>query len=96
VVFEVSGERHGAVEQSDEVGRADPDERHDIAEVLRGFKIHPLDPDEVPLEVFLLIKARDSEGRDSWSYRTTKRPNREELLGALMVQVDFASQRTSG
>jgi hypothetical protein len=41
---------------------------------------------------FVLIKARDEngEGQDgAWSYRTTEAPNREELLGALIVQADL-------
>jgi hypothetical protein len=30
----------------------------------------------------------DADGDVGWSYRTTNRLNREELLGALTVQVD--------
>lgn len=40
------------------------------------------------LEAFVLIKVLDGEGDVSWCYRTTNRLNREELLGALVVQVD--------
>jgi hypothetical protein len=36
----------------------------------------------------VLIKALDSEGVPTWGYRTTNRLNREELLGALIVQTD--------
>jgi hypothetical protein len=39
------------------------------------------------VEAFLLIKTLDDEGFPSWSYRTTNRLNREELLGALSVHV---------
>ncbi len=33
------------------------------------------------------MKVLNSEGHTSWVYRTTNRLNREELLGALVVQV---------
>lgn len=36
---------------------------------------------------FLLLRGTDSRGGVAWSYRTTSAPNREELLGALRVQV---------
>jgi hypothetical protein len=64
------------------------DVRVPITEVLSGLSIHPLEPGETPLEAFVLIKCLDAEGDPSWSYRTTNRLNREELLGALTVQVD--------
>ncbi|GLH96378.1 hypothetical protein Pa4123_16520 [Phytohabitans aurantiacus] len=59
-----------------------------MAEVLRGLEIHPLDPGETAIEAFVLIKLLDAQGETSWSYRTTNRLNREELLGALIVQAD--------
>ena len=34
-----------------------------------------------------MIKCLDAEGKSNWVYRTTSAPNREELLGALRVQV---------
>jgi len=40
------------------------------------------------MEAFVLIKVLDSHGAPGWSYRTTNRLNREELLGALTVQLD--------
>ena len=33
------------------------------------------------------MKVLNSEGHSTWAYRTTNRLNREELLGALIVQV---------
>ena len=36
----------------------------------------------------MLLETLDAEGEVSWAYRTTNRLNREELLGALVVQVD--------
>lgn len=59
-----------------------------IAQVLPGLEVHPLDSGETPLEAFVLIKFLTDEGHASWAYRTTHRLNREELLGALTVQVD--------
>jgi hypothetical protein len=64
------------------------DERVPISEVLSGLTIHPLEPGETPLEAFVLIKTLDGDGDPAWAYRTTNRLNREELLGALIVQVD--------
>lgn len=66
----------------------DGDVRVPVAEVLSGLEVHPLEPGETAIEAFVLIKVLDSDGRPTWSYRTTNRLNREELLGTLMVQVD--------
>ncbi len=41
------------------------------------------------MEAFVLMKCFDEAGETTWSYRTTHRLNREELLGALMVHVDL-------
>jgi hypothetical protein len=65
------------------------DGRLPIAEVLPGMAIHPLEDGWTPLEAFVLVKSLDEHGQSSWSYRTTHRPNREELLGALIVQTDL-------
>jgi hypothetical protein len=65
------------------------DDRVPIEQVLSGLKIHPLEDGEQATEAFVLMKVRDADGGSTWSYRTTKAPNREELLGALMVQVDL-------
>lgn len=71
------------------VGAPGPDDvRVPVAEVLSGLTVYPLEPGETALEAFVLLKVLDAEGSPSWSYRTTNRLNREELLGALVVQVD--------
>jgi len=59
-----------------------------VEQVLRGLELHPLEPDETAIEAFVLIKVLDADGEVGWSYRTTNRLNREELLGALIVQTD--------
>lgn len=60
-----------------------------LADALPGMGIHPLEDGEVPISAFLLIKLLDEDGDPSWSFRTTEAPNQEELLGALMIQVDL-------
>jgi hypothetical protein len=64
------------------------EQRVPIAEVLSGLEIHPLDLGATVIEAFVLIKALDEDGSSTWAYRTTNRLNREELLGALIVQTD--------
>jgi len=59
-----------------------------IADALSGLEIHPLEPGWTPLEAFVLVKCLDEDGDPTWAYRTSHRLNREELLGALVVQVD--------
>lgn len=59
-----------------------------VTEVLTGLEVHPLDPGETAVEAFILLKFLDGDGQIRWAYRTTHRLNREELLGALTVQVD--------
>ena len=69
-------------------GVAGPDEiRVPIAEALASLEVHPLDLGETAIEAFVLLKVLDSDGNATWAYRTTNRLNREELLGALTVQV---------
>ena len=68
------------------VGR---DDRVPVSEVLSGLEVHPLPAGWTVLEGFVLVKCFDGDGEPSWSYRTTHRLNREELLGALMVHVDL-------
>ena len=66
----------------------DPEEaeaRRPVADVLAGLEVHPLETGWTALEAFVLIKCLDESGESSWSYRTTHRLNREELLGALVV-----------
>jgi len=50
---------------------------------------HPLPESWTPVEALVLIKCLDEEGEATWCYRTTARPNREELLGALVVHTDL-------
>jgi hypothetical protein len=65
-----------------------PDEqRVPVSEVLSGLEVHALEPGETAIEAFVLVKVLDADGAPTWSYRTTNRLNREELLGALTVQV---------
>lgn len=61
--------------------------RHPISDVLGGLEIHALEPGSTAIEAFVLIKTLDGDGDVGWLYRTTNRLNREELLGALTVQV---------
>ncbi len=68
------------------------DQQTPIGEVLDGLAIHPLAHGEHALEAFILIKVREADGDIGWSFRTTSAPNREELLGALTVQVDLLRQ----
>jgi hypothetical protein len=63
------------------------DVRVPIAEALSGLEVHPLEPGETAIEAFVLIKTIEAGGETGWAYRTTNRLNREELLGALVVQV---------
>jgi len=64
------------------------EERIAASEMLQGLELHPLDPGETAIEAIVLLKVLDADGDVGWSYRTTNRLNREELLGALTVQVD--------
>ncbi|TDN92569.1 hypothetical protein [Microbacterium sp. BK668] len=69
-------------------GQPDPGEtRVPIGGVLAGLEIHPLEPGDTAIEAFVLVKSLDKDGRIAWGYRTTSALNREELLGALVVQV---------
>jgi len=69
-------------------GAPSPDDvRVPVAEALSGLEVHALDPGDTAIEAFVLIKTLDADGDIGWAYRTTNRLNREELLGALVVQV---------
>jgi hypothetical protein len=63
------------------------DRRVPIADVLTGLEIFPLEPGHTAIEAFVLVKSLDADGDVTWGYHTTNRLNREELLGALVVQV---------
>jgi hypothetical protein len=60
-----------------------------ISEVLPGMGIHPFRESEIPVSAFVLVKVLDDDGSPGWGFRTTEPPNREELLGALTVQVEI-------
>ncbi len=62
------------------------DDRKPIQEVLPGMSLHPLGPSETAIEAFVLIKVRAADGEDTWSFRTSNALNRQELLGALIIQ----------
>lgn len=49
------------------------------------MKVHPLDSEEKASWAFMLIKTDTPDGH-SWSFRTTAKPNLEELLGALEIR----------
>jgi hypothetical protein len=68
---------------------ANEEQRQPVAEVLRGLTLHPLVEGESAEEAFVLIKIKDAVGDTSWAYRTTRPPNREELFGALTIQVEL-------
>jgi len=63
------------------------EQRVPIDQALTGLEVHPLEAGETAIEAFVLVKTLDAEGETTWAYRTTNRLNREELLGALTVQV---------
>lgn len=65
------------------------EERIPVDQVLPGVALHPLPEGWTPVEAFVLIKCLDDDGDSSWVYRTSARPNREELLGALVVHTDL-------
>jgi hypothetical protein len=58
-----------------------------LADALPGMGIHPFEENEIPISAFVFVKVLDRDGDPTWSFRTTEPPNREELLGVLVVQV---------
>ena len=65
-------------------------ERVPIGDALSGLTIHDLDEGETVVGAFILLKVLDAEGDVTWSFRNTESStNREELLGALSVQVEL-------
>lgn len=54
-----------------------------------GMGLHPLPTGWTPVEALVLVKCLDEEGGSAWVYRTTSPPNKEELLGALLVHTDL-------
>lgn len=69
------------------------DERQPIGQVLPDFKLHPLEPGWTPLQAFVLVKSLDEDGGTAWSFRTSEQFNLEELLGALVVQVETLKRK---
>ena len=69
------------------------DERQPIENVLPDFKLHPLEPGWTPLQAFVLVKSLDEGGSTAWSFRTSEQFNLEELLGALVVQVETLKRK---
>lgn len=65
----------------------------DLGTVLVGAKISPLDDDLRFDSAFLLIKSIDPDGVPQWGYRTTSPMNLEELLGALIIQVEIIRRK---
>ena len=76
---------HHQTDQSEGVSQS---ERLDVAEVLPGLQLRPLPDGATWAFAFLVIKLVDEEGDTAWAYSTSAAPNREELLGALVVHVD--------
>lgn len=63
------------------------EERVPVDMVMPGLQLHPLGEGEAWQWAFVLMKVKDRDGDDGWSYRTSAPPNRVELLGALRIQV---------
>ena len=55
--------------------------------------LHPLPPGSTPLQAFVLVKSLDQDGQSAWSFRTSEPMNLEELLGALVVQVNVLKRK---
>ncbi len=56
---------------------------------MAGMTLHPLPEGWTPVEALVLMKCLNEDGHSVWVYRTTAVPNREELLGALIVHTDL-------
>jgi hypothetical protein len=77
------------VRSAHSLGAVSSEERVPVEQVMTGMTLHPLPAGWTPVEALVLVKCLDERGHPSWVYRTTAVPNREELLGALVVQVDL-------
>jgi hypothetical protein len=64
-------------------------QRIPVEQVLPGVTLHPLPDSWTPVESLVLIKCLDKNGDSTCCYRTSAKPNREELLGALVVHADL-------
>ena len=65
------------------------EDRVPVEQVMTGMTLHALPDDWTPIEALVVMKCLDEKGHSSWVYRTTAVPNREELLGALVVHVSL-------
>jgi hypothetical protein len=65
------------------------EDRIPIEQALPGVTLHRLPASWTPVEALVLIKCLDEDGDVTWCYRTSAKPNREELLGALVVHTDL-------
>jgi hypothetical protein len=72
------------------------DDRIAVEQVLPGMTLHALPDGWTPVEALVLIKCLDEDGDPTWVYRTTAKPNREELLGALVVHTDLLRKELLG
>jgi hypothetical protein len=59
-----------------------------VGDALRGIEIYPLPDGETPVSAFVLIKAVDADGVESWWTRATAIFNDHEVLGALISYTD--------
>jgi hypothetical protein len=65
------------------------DDRVPVERVLQGLSLHPLEDGWAPIEALVVVKCLDDEAEVAWLYRTTSNLNREEILGALLIQVEL-------
>jgi hypothetical protein len=64
-----------------------------IGDVLPGMTMMPLEEGFVAETVFALIKMRGDDGATVWGWRSPEITNHEEVLGALIVQVELLKQQ---
>jgi hypothetical protein len=55
-----------------------------------NLELEPLSEGWEAVGVVALIKCRDSNGNESWSFRTSEELSDEETLGALVVRTELA------
>jgi hypothetical protein len=60
-----------------------------IGEVLRGLEIDPVPDGWTVVDALVVAKCLNVEGEPIWSLRFTDGLNSEELLGALVMQVEL-------
>ena len=67
---------------------ADECERYPIGDVFPGATLTALPDDCVVETLFVFSKLRFSDGTTAWQWRSPGITNQEELLGALIMQVE--------